>query len=370
MSGNKRSIDECPYRSPLAGEGSIARCGLIEQLISSSDEALCRVGRDACAACCHSFAPTPSELNPVVASLLYGVSTEIVHRGGASGCSLEQARELNRIASEYISWEQDCLDIPPGKEIPAASARLEEIIPLPRRRVGKRVKQWAVGVTTAPRGQPTLEECLTSLASAGWNDPRLFVDGDAALPPRCADLDQTCRSHRVGAWPSYYLALAELMMRQPEADAFLLVQDDVVFAEGFFVRGYLEDVLWPGKKPGIVSLLCPHPYTKPDPGWYPFDDDWIWGAQAFAFSREAAQGFLTDSRVLQHRYTRHRNPLADIDWCVGQWAKRQRQPIYYPTPSLVQHVGQISSLWPGQRAWGYRRASWVASRSGFQPDVP
>jgi hypothetical protein len=366
MQQNARHVDDCPHRLPIKGEGeangSAARCGLLEHITRAPDAGLCRVARDACEACCKSFAPTAAEMNPVVASLLYEISSEILARGGVEGCGSEQARALNRLASEFIPWEHDCVDSPSEKELPPSSATLEQIIPPPRRRSGARVKQWAVGVTTAPRALPTLAECLTSLSSAGWSDPRLFVDGTLDVPEPFDSLPRSDRSPQLGAWPSYYLALAELLMREPGADAFLLVQDDVVFAEGFDVRTYLEQVLWPGKSPAIVSLLCPHPYTRPTPGWYPFNDDWIWGAQAFAFSPDAARTFLADSGVVCHRDTRERNPTADIDWCVGQWASRHRRPIYYPTPSLVQHIGHISSLWKGRRAWGYRRASWLARK--------
>jgi hypothetical protein len=357
-----RRVDDCPLRLPLSGDGSSARCGLLEQITGGSAGHLCRVGRDACEACCKSFAPTAAELNPVVESLLYNISTEILTGGGLERCGLEQAKAVNHVASKYVPWEHDCLDTPAGKEIPSSSATLFEIIPAPARRSGARVKRWGVGVTTAPRPLPTLGDCLTSLSGAGWSDLRLFVDGAVDVPEPFQGLPRTERTPGLGAWPSYYLALAELLMREPKADAFLLMQDDVVFASGFDVRAYLEEVLWPGKEPAIVSLLCPRPYTRPGPGWYPFRDDWIWGAQAFAFSAEAARGFLADPGVVRHRDSRERNPVADIDWCVGQWASRRRRPIYYPTPSLVQHVGQISSLWKGRRAWGFRRASWVASK--------
>ncbi len=356
-----RRVELCPFRQPTA-DASAARCGLLEQLTGASAGFLCEVGRDACEACCKSFAPSPSELNPIVASLLYKFSNEILARGGLEGCNREQAKALNLLASEYVPWEHDCLDTPPGKEISPASATLMEIIPPPKVRSGVRVKRWAVGVTTAPRAQPSLADCLTSMKSAGWTDPRLFVDGHVDVPEPFDGLPRTARTPQLGAWPSYYLALAEMLMREPAADAFLLVQDDVVFAPGFDVRTYLEQAFWPGKKPAIVSLLCPGPYTRPDPGWYPFNDDWIWGAQAFVFSPLAARAFLADTSVVCHRDSRDRNPTADIDWCVGQWASRHKQPIYYPTPSLVQHVGQISSLWQGRRAWGSRRASWLARK--------
>jgi hypothetical protein len=363
MPQTARQVEDCSYRLPLAeGETEIACCGLLEQITGVVDTSLCRVRRDACLACCGSFHPNAVEINPIIASLLYGLSTEIMRRGGVEGCDRRKAELVNRFAAEYVPSEADCVDTPAGTEIPSSSATLDQIIPAPARRSGHRVRRWAVGVTTAPRPVPTLERCLASLAEAGWDRPRLFSDGEVEIPSRFVSLPRTDRIPQLGAWPSYYLALAELLMREPEADAFLMVQDDVLFAD-FDVRAYLEGVLWPGKAPWTVSLFCPRPYTRPEAGWHPFEDHWIWGAQAFVFSREAAQCFLADLQVVRHRWNRVRNPLADIDWCVGQWASTRKRPIYYPTPSLVQHMGELSSLWKGQRVWGYRRASWFAQKS-------
>ena len=87
----------------------------------------------------------------------------------------------------------------------------------------------------------------------------------------------TWREDGVGAWPSWYLALAELVLQQPDADAYLMLQDDVVLHDRESLRGYLERVLWPGDRPGLVSLF----YTGPDttPGWHR-DEAWHWGARA------------------------------------------------------------------------------------------
>ena len=57
----------------------------------------------------------------------------------------------------------------------------------------------------------------------------------------------------------------ELLMREPEADAYLLVQDDAVLAD-FAVRDYLGRILWPGDRPGLVSLYCSHAYCSDDAG--------------------------------------------------------------------------------------------------------
>jgi hypothetical protein len=224
MGREPRRVEDCPHRS---GPDPGAECGLLRQIAGVAVP----VARDACEACCRAFPPSPDELNPVVASLLYDVSSRIIARGGVAGCDRPRAEELNRFAALSVPTEEDCRDVPEGQA-------LARIIPTPRHRSGPDVRAWSVGVTTAPRAVPTLTDCLASLAKAGWDRPRLFVDGDVAIPPDFAHLPRTDRRPQIGAWPNYYLALAELLMREPEADAYLLVQDDALFAN-LDLRAYL-----------------------------------------------------------------------------------------------------------------------------------
>jgi hypothetical protein len=365
----ERPVEECPHRCPVSlGDGKgLARCGLLATITGVDDPHLTCVRYDGCAACSRSFPPSVDELNPVVASLLYDLSSRIIERGGVAGCHVLRARELNRKAAGMLPTEEDLHEAPPGSGRPAGQASaapesLFEIIPPPSRRTGPQVKRWAVGVTTAPRQVPTLVETLASLASAGWDRPRLFVDGPVAIPEEFAGLPRTSRDPLMGAWPNYYLSLAELLMREPRADAYLLVQDDVRFATELPIRDYLERILWPGDQAGIVSIFCCRAYTQPRPGWYRFNGVWRWGALAFVFSRDAAQHFLADIDVVQHRWSRDKEGLAGIDGCIGRWASYRKVPVYYPTPSLIQHIGDVSSLWKGQRALGNRRATWFASK--------
>jgi len=164
----------------------------------------------------------------------------------------------------------------------------------------------------------------------------------------------------VGAWPNYYLALAELLMRQPHADAYLMAQDDAVFYGRQDVRAYLEQILWPGDRPGLVSLYCSSAYTQPAAGWHLHQGRWVWGAVAFIFPRELAKQFITDPTVFEHRWCDPKLGLADIDAVIGRWAERLGISIHFSTPSLAQHVGDVSSLWHGERATGHRRADHFA----------
>ena len=158
----------------------------------------------------------------------------------------------------------------------------------------------------------------------------------------------------IGAWPKFYLTLLELMLSQPNADAIMMVQDDVQFYDRENVRDYLDSILWPSETQGILSLYCSAAYTRYSPGWFVADQNWEWGALAFVFPAELARRFVCDAEVIAHRGTDR--GLRFIDDVIGEWAERNGIPIWYPSPSLVQHIGNASTVWPGVPAEGYRRA--------------
>jgi hypothetical protein len=181
------------------------------------------------------------------------------------------------------------------------------------------------------------------------------VDSSVTIADRFSHLPFTFHETTLGAWPSYYLAAAELLMRDPHADAFMLVQDDVVFYDRVNLRAHLEEILWPADPIGAVSLFCSKAYSQRSAGWHAFSGEWVWGALAFIFSRESIKRFLADPFVVDHRGSGPEG-MFHIDITIGKWAHRQQLPIFYPTPSLAQHIGEQSSLWPRARAAGYRHA--------------
>jgi len=246
--------------------------------------------------------------------------------------------------------------LPAAKSEPDVVGPLRQVLPPPPRRHGRRVQEWAVGVTTAPRRQETLEACLASLVRAGWETPYLFVDSAVRIPERFTTLPGTFRDERIGAWPNYYLALAELLMRRPHADAYMIVQDDVVFYDREPLTDYLAAVLWPGKVPGLVSLYCSAADAQGQRGWHCHDGFWTAGPLALVFPREPAKTFLTDRAVFEHRWLPDPVRATSLTGLVNRFAWDRRLPVWFPTPSLVQHIGETSTLWPRARALGHRRA--------------
>jgi hypothetical protein len=123
--------------------------------------------------------------------------------------------------------------------------------------------------------------------------------------------------------------------------------------------------LWPDGRPCLVSLYCSSAYSARDFGWRPLPSRWTWGALAFVFPRCLAQDFLLDRAVCNHRWGRWQERdrgLANTDLVIGRWALRRGIRTWYPTPSLVQHVGVTSTLGLGLQAVGERRADrWVGS---------
>ncbi len=354
-----RTVETCPHRKAgHRGAGAAtAACGILEEVFRESRIDPGTVARDACEACCRSFPPSAATWSPAVASLIYERASKAAQT--ASGQDLEGLRRLCETALAG-------LDVVYTEPVPVAAASfdpgrpLADIVPPPRVRHGARVRQWAVGVTTAPRLQPTLEPCLESLVRAGWRTPHLFVDSAVRLPPQFSHLPGTLRDARIGAWPNYYLALAELLLRHPHADAYLIAQDDALFYDRQSLPEYLEQVLWPSRPPALVSLYSAPADCGFRPGWHSLPGSCSTGPVAMVFSRELAKSFLADAAVIEHRWSPDPVAAAALGHVVGHWARDCGIPLWLPTPSLVQHIGDTSTLWPRARALGHRRAGWFA----------
>lgn len=204
---------------------------------------------------------------------------------------------------------------------------------------------WSIGVTTAPRALPTLRRTLVSLAEAGWDDPHLFAEPGCEVPEGYA---VTRRGRRMGAWPNWYLALAELVLKDPHADAYVLIQDDVLFSRN--CRMFLEANLWPPDPVGLVSLYCPsiyHPHKqRSEFGPYAVRAGRaLVGALTYFFPPAAARALLQDHEVAAHRLNGWHQGLCNIDSVIGSWAERSRRKVYYYAPSLATHIGEVSSIW-------------------------
>ena len=361
---SSRTPETCRYREP---DGDFAICGLLKRISGIESHPGLRVAGDACRACCESYPPSETDLNPIIASLLFGLTEQVVTADGVPDCVAARAKTLNRWAERSLPAvapdEDDGADIARKSYDHLAEITADEIarhLPRPhdaQSATAGKVATWAVGVTTAPRRLPTLERSVRSVLDSGWDDPVLFVDGEVDVPPSCATLATCRRTPAVGAFPNYVLSLAELFMRDPHADAYLMIQDDALMLGTPAMREYLQSVLWPGDGAWIASLYCSKQYTQASLGWHTFPDSWVWGAVAFVFSPEALRQFLASPLVYQHRALPDAKGLSRIDVVIGQVAVANEIPILFPSPSLVQHIGTVSTIWNLARAVNARHAN-------------
>ena len=180
---------------------------------------------DTCLACCRAAPSTIDAWNPVVASLIYRAASHRlrhVDEGSESASRLIEPRARAAAASLDFADDGSTKECRPVRHFES----LRELIPPYPDRHPEPIRRWAVGVTTSPRPRPTLEACLDNLDRAGWSSPHLFIDAAVRVPGRFGHLTGTLRSPAAGTWPNHYLSLLELTMRHPEADAYLIMQDD------------------------------------------------------------------------------------------------------------------------------------------------
>jgi hypothetical protein len=344
------SIEDCRWRVVRTHDGvETAHCHFLQQVFGAGHDEVCVVNRDVCEACCKTFPPTFETLNPVIASLVFD-RAEGLAGGETQRNEIDRRHSLRRWAEQHLEIEIPAL--PQSTGAPARPLRqrfqaLIDLLPPPQHRCGETVKHWAVGVTTAPRRQSHLDECLDSLAQAGWSRPHLFIDGAISRSDKYSTLPATSRDEQIGAWPNYYLSLLELLMREPLADAFLMVQDDALFYCRENIRNYLEELLWPGDTPGIVSLYCAAPDTQKESGWFRYQGPWKYSSIAFIFPREVAQRLVIAPPVFHHRWAGDDEGRVGIPDVVASWAEANSTPIYFPSPSLTQHIGETSAIWLG-----------------------
>lgn len=110
----------------------------------------------------------------------------------------------------------------------------------------KKAIKWQYGITTVPRRRDDeLPRTLHSLALAGFDKPRLFVDGcdDTRSWMNEFGLEVTPRHPPVKAYGNWLLALAELFIRDPAADRYAIFQDDIIASKN--LRKYLDRCTYP-----------------------------------------------------------------------------------------------------------------------------
>lgn len=226
-----------------------------------------------------------------------------------------------------------------------------------------------IGVQTAPRRVYYCPEVIANMQRAGFPGPlRLYAEpGDLSALAEYGDylqIDQA-REQR-GCFQNWKYALTQLAAL--DADWTLLCQDDAIWRQDAY-QDVLRDL---ERHQGNTQLGCLSFYTSikmvedgdrvvpaDQEHWAParFHNKAFVGAQALCFPRAGLQAFLRAKRFVEHDHWRK------VDVVVGHTFRHDLQlPLLVRHPSLVQHIGKVSSIgrhkirgiqW-GRVAYGFR----------------
>ena len=197
---------------------------------------------------------------------------------------------------------------------------------------------WSYGITTVPqRITDTLPRTIESLASAGFKEPRLFVDGWYGEPQfmGCPVTTRDTPIKLVGSWMA---GMWELYTRNPTAHRFAMFQDDILSIGN--LKKYLEWSKYP--KAGYLNLYTFTQNTHKDHkeiGWHPSNQRGM-GALGLVFDRDTLVSLLRSGHLARKPIDAHSTrSWKALDGGIVSGLKEFKIHEYIHNPTLLQHTG-------------------------------
>lgn len=231
--------------------------------------------------------------------------------------------------------------------------------------------KWQVAITTAPRHDCTLNECLESIRVCGWQDIAVFAE------PGSTETDaKTVRNQRrLGVWHNFYSS-CRWCLENTSADVILTVQDDSLFHPES--KDFVDSILWPSATTGFVSLYTPKHYSLKGKQLRPTGVNHIrtsslWGACAIAWPRKVLEQFVvhqvarnwlgarprSGSKSVMQKRKDNPHMIANSDTAIGKVMNAMKRSMWFIDPSLVQHIARHSTINHGDNS-GRRNAYRIA----------
>lgn len=203
---------------------------------------------------------------------------------------------------------------------------------------------FVYGITTVPLRlkDHIFVRTLNSLKVAGFDEPRIFVDG--AKTPKDYEqfgLDVTVRDPAIHITGNWILSMWELYLREPFATRYIVFQDDIVVCKN--LKQYLRKCKNP--EGSCYYNLCTYPsnfaLANGHHGWY-LSNQRGKGAQALMFDHKAVRELLGHPHLVE-RMQDARRGLHAIDGGVANSLTRVGFKEYVHNPSLVFHTGKVTT---------------------------
>ena len=183
------------------------------------------------------------------------------------------------------------------------------------------VRKWGVGImTTIRRKDSAIAVTLESFRGTGFDPPVVFTD----------------LTGKGGLW-NLHRTLRSLLEMYPDADAYAVIEDDVLFSRN--IREYLEEELWPSvdEHGCICSVFTPTIYSS-DKRWHVENRGTkTWMSQFRIYHPLTARKLVDDLENDQRLNNRGRQN----DATVGGWAEKNN--INISTVSFsISHYSKMS----------------------------
>lgn len=308
-----------------------------------------------------------------------------MNRWGVSGCKKNMDEIIDRLVkkskeTKVFGW------VPDNATRFVAKRLLEMAIAKAEKGSYKSVTEttnknfeWFVAVTTSPRQECTLRKCVESLYLAGFK-PTIFAEPGSTIIKGCQTITNKTRK---GVWHNW-LDSCKYALRNTDADIIMTVQDDSLFHPDSKI--FTENILWPDKKTGFVSLYTPKHYSfkgkeMRKPGVNRIYTRSMWGACALVWPREVLElvvehpiaknwlGAPTKSKSAKIKQKRKENPymIQNSDTAIGKIMNSLKRKMFFVDPSPVQHFSRHSAINHGNNLGKrncHRCADWETPLAG------
>lgn len=212
------------------------------------------------------------------------------------------------------------------------------------------IKKWAVGITTSPRKYPTITKTIKALEGAGWNEGTIFAE-PGEYGHNNQNWPYVYRHKNAGIFGNWMLGLYELFIRNIDADAFFMIQDDIVISPN--TREYLENALWFSDEPHLVSLFGPNAIDKDENNGWRSTTEYHGGPNSIIMSHETVQEVLSSLTPLRYYGVQKLKNSSFDDLGIFALMHENNWNVYYPKPSIGDHIGHQSTHCQQTTKWVY-----------------
>jgi hypothetical protein len=176
-----------------------------------------------------------------------------------------------------------------------------------------------------------------------YEDAHVFAEPETFRQIQPPNDPQTClhmNTFRRGCFANWSSAI-QYLLSSTTAQWLLIVQDDAIWFPG---SADILRIQMAARQEQRTGFLSPYVTAKDVAdtfvdGWNEYRGGWnLWGAIALCMKRDAAEDLLRHSRFVQHQGTQQ------VDAVVAASMLDLGYPSYVHVPSLVDHVGETSTI--------------------------